>query len=115
MEKMTNVSALTYVLENCELPQNVIDKLTKMKETFQKKNASGSNGKPTKTQIENEIHKEEILNFLETVERATITEIMKGLPIELSNQKVSAVVKLLINDNKVVRIEEKRKAYFSKA
>lgn len=115
MEKMTNVSALTYVLENCELPQNVIDKLTKMKETFQKKNASGSNGKPTKTQIENVVHKEKILNFLETVERATITEIMKGLPIEISNQKVSALVKQLINDNKVVRIEEKRKAYFSKA
>ena len=112
--KLTNVKALEMVLA-MELPQELRTKIETMKASFEKKASYGGSGKPTKTQIENEVHKEEILNFLETVERATITEIMKGLPIEMSNQKVSALVKQLINDNKVVRIEEKRKAYFSKA
>jgi hypothetical protein len=41
---------------------------------------------------------------------------LKELPCckELTNQKVSALVRQLIAEDKVVRVEEKRKAYFSK-
>ena len=46
----------------------------------------------------------------------TITDLMKKVPecAELSNQRVSALVRQLIDAGKVERIEEKRKAYFRK-
>ena len=31
---------------------------------------------------------------------------------EMSNQRISALIRQLMNDEKVVRIEDKRKAYF---
>ena len=38
MEKYTNVKALSYVLDSCELPSEVKAKLEKMKSQFEKKN-----------------------------------------------------------------------------
>ena len=47
----------------------------------------------------------------------TISEMLKALPscAELSNQKVSAVMKQMVEANLVLRTEDKRKAYFTKA
>jgi hypothetical protein len=44
----------------------------------------------------------------------TITDLIKTIPAlaDLTNQRVSALVRQLIADGKVERIEEKRKAYF---
>jgi predicted transcriptional regulator len=46
----------------------------------------------------------------------TITDIIKSVPecAELTNQRVSALVRQLIAEGKVERVEEKRKAYFKK-
>lgn len=83
-------------------------------ELLAKKNASGEK-KPTATQIANQGVKEVILNVLaENGEKMTISEMLKASAElgELSNQRVSALVRQLIADGKVDRIEEKRKAYF---
>ena len=72
--------------------------------------------KPTATQKENEAIKAAIVEGLG--ENAwTIGEICKRVDVckELSSQKVSALVRQLVLDEKVVRTEIKRKAYFSVA
>lgn len=76
-----------------------------------KKNASK---KPTATQKANEGIKDAILDFLADGSKYTITDIIKSVPecAELSNQKVSALVRSLLDEKKAERIEDKRKAYF---
>ena len=114
MEKMTNVKALAYVLENCELTTEVKEKLEKMKIQFEKKNSAEK--KPTATQIANEGIKNVILETL-SEKSMTITEMQKSNSelAELSNQKISALLKQMTESGSVKREEIKRKAYFSKA
>ena len=114
MEKMTNVKAINYVLENFELPADVTEKLTKMKDQFVKKNSAER--KPTANQVENAGLKTAIVDFLAENKGAyTVTDLMKSVSAlaDLSNQRVSALVRQLVEDGSVVRTEEKRKAYFS--
>ena len=82
-------------------------------ELLDKKSA---NKKPTKTQEENEGLKVEILNVL-TNEGATVTEVQsKSIVLgDLSNQRVSALLRQLIADGKVVKTVDKKKSYFSLA
>lgn len=81
-----------------------------------KKSASKSD-KPTATQKANAELKDKILAEMEDGKAYTISEMLKALPCcaELSNQKVSAVMKQMVEANLVVRTEDKRKAYFTKA
>ena len=114
MEKITNVKALAYVLENCELSAEVKAKLEKMKAQFEKKNSAEK--KPTATQVANEGIKNVILEALGE-KSMTITEMQKANSelAELSNQKISALIKQMTDNGSVVREEIKRKAYFKKA
>ena len=114
MEKTTNVKALAYVLENYELPAEVKAKLEKMKFQFEKKNSAEK--KPTATQIENEGIKNLILEVIGD-SSLTITEMQKinGELAERSNQKISALLKQMVENGSIVREEIKRKAYFKKA
>ena len=109
--KLTNVKAFEMVLA-MELPQELRTKIETMKASFEKKASYGGSGKPTKTQIENEEIKNEIVTFLGAVEKATVTEVMKRLEREISNQKTSALIRQLVQEEIVERFEEKRKAYF---
>ena len=116
MEKMTNSKALNYVLtaEGIDLPADVREKIVNIKASIDKKNSAER--KPTATQTENEGFKADILEYLAEVGKAqTIGEIMKGCPsvADLTNQRVSAIVRQLKDDGVVVREEIKRKAYFS--
>lgn len=115
MTKMTNVKAIEFVLTNCNVPADVAEKLTAMKASFEKK--SSAERKPTPTQQENAGYKAEILNLLADGNQYTITDIMKGVPSmsDLSNQRVSAIVRQLTLSGEVVRVEDKRKAYFKLA
>ena len=81
-------------------------------ELIEKKNASK---KPTAQQSANEGIKEAILEGL--VERMTITEMQKSISelAELSNQRISALVRQMVDAGTIIRTEDKRKAYFSKA
>lgn len=78
-----------------------------------KKNASEK--KPTAQQVANEGLKDTIYDFLaESGEMMTVTDIQKNCEgmAELSNQRVSALLRQMKDDGKVERIEDKRKAYF---
>lgn len=114
MEKMTNVKAIDFVLANAELPTEVAEKLEKMREQFVKKNSADR--KPTANQVENADFKVAILDGMEVGKAYTITDLMKSVSAiaDLSNQRVSALVRQLVESGKVIRTEEKRKAYFSK-
>lgn len=113
MTKMTQKNAIAYVIENCEIPADVKEKLVSIHVSLEKK-ASHKSNKPTKTQVANEGFKNVILENMEHDRLYTITELVKEMPFgeELSNQRVSAIVRQLKEAGKVERIEEKRKAYF---
>jgi len=70
----------------------------------------------TKTQVENEGIKNAIVESLERVAKAvTITELQE-LDSEManySNQKLSALLKQLVKENRVVKTVDKKKSYFS--
>ena len=73
-----------------------------------------ANKKATKTQEENVAIKEEILNVL-TTEGATVTEIQAKSEVlgGLSNQRVSALLRQLVENGKVVKTTDKKKSYFA--
>ena len=114
MEKMTNAKAIAYVIENCTLPQDVAEKLEKIKASYEKK--SSAERKPTATQIANEHLKDVILEVLtEATEPMTVSEIIKAHAelAELSTQKVSPQLAKLVDEKKVNKTTEKRKSYFA--
>jgi len=113
MEKMTNVKALDVVLNGGEITAEVREKLEKMREQFVKKNSAER--KPTANQTENASLKVAILDAMVEGRKYTITDLMKEVPAlaDLSNQRVSAIVRQMKDEGSVVRTEEKRKAYFS--
>ena len=112
--KMTYVKALEIAIKAVEDNKEVAEKLEALKASVAKKNSAER--KPTATQKANESYKEAILVYMETGKKYTITELMKGVVelADLSNQRVSALVRQLKEDGLVLREEEKRKAYFSK-
>ena len=84
-------------------------------ELLARKNSSEK--KPTAQQVANEAIKQAIVDGMERDHLYTITDIQKNVPAraELSNQKISALVRQLKDDGVVVKTEDKRKAYFSLA
>ena len=114
MEKITNVKALAYVLANANLPKEYAEKIEKMKAQFEKKNSAEK--KPTATQVANEGIKNVILETLGE-KSMTVSEMQKANSelAEFQNQKISALLKQMIESGSVVREEIKRKAYFKKA
>ena len=114
MEKMTNVKALTYVLDNvADLPAEVAEKLSAMKASIEKKSA---NKKATKTQTEN-IEIKALIKSVLTAEGATVSEIQtKDATLgSLSNQKISALLRQLVESGEVVKTVDKKKSFFSLA
>ena len=76
-------------------------------------NKASGNKKPTATQVANESLKVVILNYLETVDSATVTDVQKYIGNDITNQKVSALLKQLVENGQINKFYEKRKAYFS--
>ena len=76
-----------------------------------------SNKKATKTQEENMGIKATILEVLATIGSGTVTNIQNGNAelSALSNQKVSALVRQLVESGKVVKTVDKKKSIFSLA
>ena len=113
MEKMTNVKALNYVLANCELTDEVREKVEKMKAQFEKKNSAEK--KPTAQQVANAAIQTALLEGMEPNRLYTITELIKEIPAcnDLTNQRVSAIVRGMLGIS-IERVEDKRKAYFRK-
>ena len=84
-------------------------------ELLAKKNSSEK--KPTAQQVANEAIKQAIVDGMERDHFYTITDMQKNVPecAELSNQKITALVRQLKEDGLVVKTEDKRKSYFSLA
>lgn len=81
------------------------------------KKSTSSKGKETATQKANAELKDKILAEMAEGRGYTISEMLKEFECcaDLSNQKVSAVMKQMVEANLVVRTEDKRKAFFTKA
>lgn len=92
----------------------VIEKLTALKATLDKKNASPK--KQTAQQKKNAEIKEEIADFLAENKDSgfTVSDILKEVPVVQgdSNQHVSALMRQLVQDNIVQKYSEKRRTYF---
>lgn len=115
MEKMTNSKAIDFVLTTfaTELPADVAEKLQNIKASIDKKNSSAS-GKPSKTQVENEAHRNAIIELLKTAENPmTVTEI--SVALGLSQNKTSALITPIKVENGgcITRTVVKKVAYFS--
>lgn len=113
MEKMTYVKALEIAITKIGEGE-VADKLQALKASIAKKNSSER--KPTATQTANEGFKVAILAAMESGRGYTITDLIKSVDeiADLSNQRVSAIVRQLVESGMVTREEIKRKAYFTK-
>lgn len=81
-------------------------------------NKKSSKTSPTATQKANMEVKDKIIQALVDIARpVTITELQAECPemAEYSNQKLSALMKQLVDINQVVRVTDKKKSYFSVA
>ena len=120
---MTNIKKMTkrdyfnalLALEAVKADSALVDFINHELELLAKKNSSEK--KLTPTQKENLTIQEAILNYMEADVLYTITDLLKNVPecAGMSNQRVSAIVRIMREEKKVERIEEKRKAYFRKA
>ena len=113
-KKMTKREMYEMIKANHNLSADEIAFIDHELELLAKKNSAEK--KPTAVQVANEGIKADILNGMEIGKKYTITDLMKKIPAcaELSNQRVSALVRQLVTDRVVERTEEKRKAYFHK-
>ena len=115
MTKKETINLLIDVLmgnKEVEDMQMFIDFLTRERELLERKS---SNSGQTKTQKENEILKEKIVETLKELNKfSTITEIQQANAelADLSNQKISALLKQLVDTNIIEKVIEKKKAYF---
>lgn len=97
---------------------DLADFCNKQIELLAKKNITKDGEKKlTATQKANEDIKADILDAMAENTAYTITQMIKEFaPIsDLSNQKVSALMRQLVAEGKVIRTEEKGVAYFTKA
>ena len=112
---MTKKEVLS-ALVNEEVVKGNEDYLAYVKNELALLDKRAENRKPTKAQKENEVLKAIVLKSLESGE-GTVTEIgqraeeTKGL----TNQKVTALLKLLVNDGLVVKDTSGKKTVFSLA
>ena len=113
-KKMTKREMFEMIKANHNLSADEIAFIDHELELLAKKNSAEK--KPTAVQVANEGIKADILDGMEIGKKYTITDLMKEIPAcaELSNQRVSALVRQLVTDGVVERTEEKRKAYFHK-
>ena len=109
-EKFEMLKALSEVKANPMLTEFIEHEL----ELLAKKNASEK--KPTAQQMANEGLKQTIMDVLtENGGLMTVTDVQKSCDAlaELSNQRISALLRQLKDDKMVDRVEDKRKAYFT--
>ena len=114
-KKLTKREVFSKMLEVSEIASNdlFVEFINHELELLDRKSSKSTQ---TKTQIENEGIKNAIVESLERVAKAvTITELQE-LDSEManySNQKLSALLKQLVAENRVVKTVDKKKSYFS--
>lgn len=113
MEKVTNKSALQYVLDTCSLPAEIENKVKAMIAALDKK--SSGDRKPTSTQVENARLAELIYNEI-PAEGWTVTDAIKAIPDldGLNIQRVSPMFNSLVKVNRFRKEIVKGRARFYK-
>lgn len=121
MTKKEMFAEIKAVVETSNLSAERMAEMTAFidKQVAQLERKSGSS-KPTKTQLENENLKAEILETFKGIEKAvTISEFqsMTRFSVEngFSNQKMSALLNQLVKAEKLTKTIDKKKSYFSLA
>lgn len=114
VKKLTKADKFGMLLNIAEVKENEIltDFINHELELLAKKNSTEK--KPTAQQTANKEIKEAILGNMAEGVGYQITDLIKTVPecADLTNQRVSALVRQLVNEGSVERYEEKRKAYF---
>ena len=121
MEKTTKMTKATAwgivkgIVEKSNHPQTaeLVAKIDNELALLAKKNSAEK--KPTAQQTANEAIKVAIVEGMEPNRLYTVTEIIKSVPAcaDMTNQRVSALLRQLVEGGLVKRTEDKRKAYFS--
>lgn len=113
--KMTKVEMFNAIKALSEVKANS-DMVAFIDHEIELLNRKAQNKKPTKTQAENESIKAEILATL-TDKGVTVTELQAKSDVlgTLSNQRVSALLRQLVEAEAVVKTVDKKKSYFSLA
>lgn len=115
MEKMTKREMFEMIKGVCANDTRIVEFCEHEIELLNRKSSKSTQ---TKTQIENENIKVAIVNALNEIGRpVTITELQESNAemSNYSNQKLSALLKQLVESNQVVKTVEKKKSYFTVA
>ena len=115
-EKMTNVKALDYVLANCELTDEVREKVENIRTSYAKKSATTGERKPTANQVANEALKTALYDEMEANTLYRISDMLKEFEClaGLTSSKVTYLMTDLKKAGLVTRSEEKGKAFYCK-
>ena len=122
-KKRTRKVILSEIVELAEVKANAeyTEELKKIIALLDKKNSKGGQ---TKTQKENEVVATMLVEELEKINKPiTITDLMNSSETianyrlengnALSNQKISAIFKQLVENKTLVKVIDKKKSYFS--
>ena len=112
-KKITKRVVLEHLIEKYSNDEMVVNYATHEIELLDNKKSSNTK---TKTQIENESIKNVIVNTLtELAKMVTISELQSANEelAEYSNQKISALLKQLVDSKTITKTIDKKKAYFS--
>ena len=117
MTKATAWGIVKGIVEASNHPQTaeLVAKIDNELTLLAKKNSAEK--KPTAQQVANDSVKQAIIDGMESGKAYTITDIIKSVDAcaDLTNQRVSALMRQLKDAGVVVRTEDKRKAYFTLA
>lgn len=112
-KKMTKREMYEQIKANYALTEEEVAFIDHELELLAKKNASTGERKPTATQKANEGVKDAIVDVLvANGEQMTVSEIVKVIDGDYTNQKISALLRQLIADGKVEKVVDKRKSFF---
>ena len=108
---MTRVDALNLAIATVN-DEEAVEVLSKIKNQIARKSVSS---KPTKHQVANEGVKNDIFDVLANAnEGMTVTNILSSLgDATLTNQRVSALLRQMVKEERVVKEIVKGKSYFS--
>ena len=111
-KKMTKAQMFAQIKANYPLTTAEVEFIDHELELLNKKNSAEK--KPTAQQTANEGIKTAIVEGMEPNRLYTVTEVIKSIPecADMTNQRVSALLRQLAEAGKVKRTEDKRKAYF---
>lgn len=113
IKKFTKKACFTQIMEIVKDNPELVAFCEREIELLNRKNSSKT---PTRTQIENEKIMIKIMEVLSEIDKPmTVTELQSASEdmAQYSNQKLSALLKKLVDSNKIVKTVDKKKSYFS--